>query len=328
MYGPRIRYAVLEFFPFCSTGGPKHRFSRAGVTFRLHFRGEDDMENEVCSAMPGEPLGSPVPGTRADWIHRTSHGGIERIEAYFHAHAYDMHRHDTYAIGCTLSGVQSFHYRRSFVHSRPGRTIVIHPDEPHDGEAGTDRGFRYRMIYVAPALVQQVLGGRPLPFIDGGMSDDPRLHAAVGTLLLQLDGGGDSFEQDDALFDLAMALDAACGAKRARRTGDYRAAQLARTCLHDAPDCAMSLDDLARVAGQDRWNLCRDFRHFFGTSPYRYLTMRRLERVRALIVRQVPLADAAASAGFADQSHMTRHFKQAYGLPPARWLRMLSAHTE
>jgi AraC-like ligand binding domain len=36
-----------------------------------------------------------------------------------------MHRHDTYAIGRTLSGVQSFHYRRGLVHSQPGRTIVI-----------------------------------------------------------------------------------------------------------------------------------------------------------------------------------------------------------
>ncbi|MDG0902079.1 helix-turn-helix domain-containing protein, partial [Pseudomonas sp. L01] len=35
------------------------------------------------------------------------------------------------------------------------------------------------------------------------------------------------------------------------------------------------------------------------------------------------LAEAALAAGFADQSHMTRHFGQSYGLPPARWLRML-----
>jgi AraC-like DNA-binding protein len=31
------------------------------------------------------------------------------------------------------------------------------------------------------------------------------------------------------------------------------------------------------------------------------------------------LADAALAAGFADQSHMSRQFKRAYGLTPARW---------
>ncbi|EHD21211.1 MULTISPECIES: AraC family ligand binding domain-containing protein [Brenneria] len=30
---------------------------------------------------------------------------MERIEAFFHGNAYEMHRHDTYAIGITLSGV-------------------------------------------------------------------------------------------------------------------------------------------------------------------------------------------------------------------------------
>lgn len=61
----------------------------------------------------------------------------------------------------------------------------------------------------------------------------------------------------------------------------------------------------------------------FGTSPYRYLSMRRLDLVRALLVQGQTLANAALIAGFTDQSHMTRQFRQTYGLPPARWLKML-----
>jgi AraC-like DNA-binding protein len=33
----------------------------------------------------------------------------------------------------------------------------------------------------------------------------------------------------------------------------------------------------------------------------------------------VPLVEAALRCGFADQSHMTRHFRKAYGLPPGRF---------
>ena len=91
--------------------------------------------------------------------------GLERIEAWFHGKAYAMHRHDTYAIGRTLDGVQSFHYRRNRRDSLPGNTIVLHPDEAHDGQAGTDEGFRYRMIYVETSLLQDVLGGRAFLFI-------------------------------------------------------------------------------------------------------------------------------------------------------------------
>ena len=89
---------------------------------------------------------------RADWVRLAqSPAHIERIEAFFGGHGYEPHRHDTYAIGQTLSGVQRFHYRGGLQHSLPGGTMVLHPDEVHDGEAGTEEGFRYRMVYIEPA---------------------------------------------------------------------------------------------------------------------------------------------------------------------------------
>jgi len=53
--------------------------------------------------------------------------------------------------------------------------------------------------------------------------------------------------------------------------------------------------------------------------------MRRLERARCLIAANASLANAAAASGFADQSHMTRQFKQAYGIAPGTW-RALTQH--
>ena len=76
---------------------------------------------------------------------------------------------------------------------------------------------------------------------------------------------------------------------------------------------------LETLSGLDRWTLARQFRARFGTSPARFRTMRQLDRVRGLIEGGASLADAALAAGFADQSHMTRHFKRAYGMTPGRW---------
>ncbi|MHC8332749.1 helix-turn-helix domain-containing protein [Pseudomonas sp. LB3P25] len=58
---------------------------------------------------------------------------------------------------------------------------------------------------------------------------------------------------------------------------------------------------------------------FFGTSPHRYLTLRRLGRVKALTQAGLALSDAAIDAGFFDQSHMSRHFKKTFGISPSRW---------
>src|SRR5471030_993974 len=84
-------------------------------------------------------------GVAADWIRiAPSCRGFERIEAFFSGHGFDPHRHDTYAIGYTTRGVQSFRYRDAAQHSVPGQVFVLHPDETHDGRAGTSDGFRYR----------------------------------------------------------------------------------------------------------------------------------------------------------------------------------------
>jgi AraC-like DNA-binding protein len=83
--------------------------------------------------------------------------------------------------------------------------------------------------------------------------------------------------------------------------------------------------DLERIAGIDRWAIARQFRRAFGTSPDRYRRMRRLAAARDAIAAGGQLAAVAAETGFADQSHMTRHFTRAYGLTPGRWAALTGA---
>ncbi|WP_145004341.1 AraC family transcriptional regulator [Pseudomonas oryzihabitans] len=265
-----------------------------------------------------------LPGA-TDWVrHAPAHVELESIEAFFGGHAFDPHRHATYAIGRTLAGVQSFSYRGAKTHSLPGETMILHPDEVHDGRAGAACGFRYRMLYLPPTLVQDILGGRPLPFHRDSVSQDPRLARATDGVFAALDERPDALGRDDALYGLVATLAEVCQAWPSRGRVDFAAALRAREYLEDRLDQAVTLDDLARCAGRDRWSLSRDFRAYFGTSPHRYLTLRRLDRVRLQVRLGMGLAQAAVEAGFFDQSHMSRHFRQAFGIAPARWFRGLA----
>ena len=135
-----------------------------------------------------------------------------------------------------------------------------------------------------------------------------------------LDTAHEQLEEEDILFELANVLAAVAGHKRGRVAYDYNAAEKAREYIHYSLDSQITLDDLAFVSGREKWSLSRDFRALYGTSPYRYLTMRRLACVKHYLTQGYSLSYASMLAGFNDQSHMTNHFKKAFGLTPTQWL--------
>jgi AraC-like DNA-binding protein len=255
-----------------------------------------------------------------------SPGAIERIDARLAGAAYAPHRHDTYAIGVTLEGVQSFDYRGRSRSSLPGEIVVLHPDELHDGRAGDGTVFRYRTAYVAPVRIQDALGGRPLPFVRDGVCSDARLVRAVSALLDDFARPLTELEEHDVLLDVSNALEAVAGRAAVVRPADRRAALAARDYIEAHITRNISLGDLEQQTHRDRWQLSRDFRATFGTSPHRYLTARRLDRARSMMLGGGSTASAAISCGFSDQSHFGRLFKKTYGLTPNAWLDAARAH--
>jgi AraC-like DNA-binding protein len=246
--------------------------------------------------------------------------GIERAEVHLSTLAFEPHRHDTYAIGITTDGVQSFGYRGARRICLPGQLHVLHPDELHDGAPTDDRGFGYRILYLAPELVRAALDDRALPFVADPVHDLTPATSRLAAVLREIDEPVDDLARTEIATTVADALVALGGGPAAQRIPiDLRAAEAARSYLAAHACEPTSAATLERIAGIDRYALARQFRRAFGTSPDRYRTMRRLGRARRLIEHGTPLAEAAAEAGFADQSHLTRQFTRTFGLTPARW---------
>jgi AraC-like DNA-binding protein/quercetin dioxygenase-like cupin family protein len=247
--------------------------------------------------------------------------GIERLEAYFSGQAFAPHRHDTYAIGVTLAGVQTFRYRGEQRHCLPGQFHILHPDEVHDGGAGTDEGFGYRILYLDPRLVQEALGGGPLPFAPSPVVDAALLPEGSSCEAWEIDAPIDEVSRIDIVVAMANLLVAASseGSRRPAAPAFARVSSV-RDSIAARPAERRPMAELERLAGLDRWTLARQFRALFGTSPSRFRTLRQLDGVRRSLLGGVSLAQAALEAGFADQSHMSRRFKSAYGLTPAAWV--------
>jgi AraC-like DNA-binding protein len=247
---------------------------------------------------------------------------FQRFHAELVDTAFSPHRHDTYTFALTTRGVQDFDYRGETCRSRPGAVVVLHPDELHDGRPGTEGGFGYTGLTVLPETLVRHRPGRGLPFLAGGVCRDRDLIAAVRNAL-SLDEYASALEQEGALIELAQALDAVSDAPVPVGPVTHAVVDAACALIRDHLEGGISLAELEAVTGQDRWQLCRDFRTLRGTSPARYLNQRRLDMVRDGLARRQPLAALADSAGFADQAHMSRQFKAAYGISPGRYARTI-----
>jgi AraC-like DNA-binding protein len=262
---------------------------------------------------------------RSDWLRsRELSSGVQLLQAWFAGHGFDKHRHDTYAIGVTDGGVQAFDYRGVGEISTPGKVIVLHPDEAHDGRAGTPDGFGYRILYVAPARIHEAaraICGRPcaLPFVREPVTANETLASTIEAAFRLRP---EPLAIEDLILCLAEALidaDASCRASVAPIRLDGCALARAQQFLDAETTRVIRSSELEQVTGLTRYALARQFRSAFGTSPYRYSVMRRLDYARAQLRRNRSLADVALAAGFADQAHLSRMFKDAFGVTPAHY---------
>jgi AraC-like DNA-binding protein len=81
----------------------------------------------------------------------------------------------------------------------------------------------------------------------------------------------------------------------------------------------LSLADLAQTVGLSTFHTARLFTRETGLAPHAWRNQMRLSRALDALRAGVSATDAAAASGFTDQSHFSRHFKKAFGVPPGRW---------
>jgi len=272
-------------------------------------------------------------GVTLDWSRywRSAELPLEAMYAHFERHVYHRHSHDGYSFGVTEGGAQSFSCRGSGYTSATGMVMAFNPDDPHDGHAADELGFTYRIIHIAPELISSVLSelnGRTvgLPLFTEPVHSDPVLATSLRRLHRGLLGAASALDRDELLADAvsSMVRRAAGGPVSiavSQPAAGPSAAQRARDAIHDNDANDLTAADLAEAAGCSRFAMHRAFTKAYGMTPADYQRQLQLRKARRLIARGDSIALAAAQAGFADQSHLTRWFGRYYGITPGSFRR-------
>lgn len=253
-------------------------------------------------------------------VFRTAIDGIEAVFADSR-HSFARHTHDGYGIGVIERGAQKSASGRGLVEAAAGNTITVNPGEVHDGAPLGEAPRAWRMLYIRPDIVaaasEDIFEGRPRAEFYAPVLEDGRIASLVSATLAALtDGNAAPLGREERLLLLFAAV---LQEEAPRQAGTVAIARV-RDRLDDDPAAAVSLKNLAAECGLGQFRLVRDFARSTGLTPHAYLIQRRTDLARRLIAAGLPLAEAAVEAGFADQSHMTRHFTRRYGYTPGAYL--------
>ncbi|MER8972066.1 MULTISPECIES: AraC family transcriptional regulator [unclassified Mesorhizobium] len=250
------------------------------------------------------------------------------FEARFTQHRYDLHTHPTYVIALITSGCERIRIGRQSVLAPAGTIAVVNPEEWHDGERGADEGWAYRTFYPSVPLMSALadeLGRDGAPVFSRATIEDSRLAAAL-TAAHQGSTSPDTMTAETSLLVALRRLivrhgDSSGPAEEVDGSESQRRFSLYRDLVESELGSQLDLKRLAGAAGVTRFQVIRDFNKVIGLTPAAYIRDRRLRRASALIEQGFGLADAAITAGFADQSHFSRTFRAMHGMTPGMFRR-------
>jgi AraC family transcriptional regulator len=189
------------------------------------------------------------------------------------------------------------------------------------------------LVFLEPQLIARVAGEAfdldPARVSVPALADMdyPQLRATMLAVDAELsdDGAGGSLAAESLANLLAVHLIRHRAPRRLRGRTDKALSRSAhRTVVEfvmENLDRALTLEALAEIACLSPYHFARQFKATTGLPPHQYVIARRIERARQLLLTddEPSLAQIATRVGFADQSHLARHFKRIVGITPARF---------
>jgi AraC family transcriptional regulator len=248
-----------------------------------------------------------------------------------------MYKRHVIAINVGPSITWEFKKERRFqrVFKARGAISFFPSDQPFAGRLNVKTGVFADVLYLAlnPVFISRVAEGLELDadrieLIEQRRSTDPTLHHIAMALRAGVQTGAalDRMYGEGLSTALAAHLLREYGAavlEPKTQYGGLPRAKLARAVeyIQDQLDTDLTVSRIAQAVYMSPHHFKRLFKESTGQSPYQYVVEARVRKAKELLTTgKFTISEAAFHVGFADQSHLTRHFKRVFGLPPKRLL--------
>ncbi len=239
---------------------------------------------------------------------------------------YARHFHETFSLGVITGGRSTYLNQAAREPVGAGAMVVMNPGDVHACNPIHDQPWSYRMLYVDTrwlASLQHELGldanqgYHPFATL---LTTEPGLYAAFNRFYDVLTAHeGEPLHGHSAAVTfftrLQQRLNPSATSLREVNPRLERAADF----ISDNCTQPLKLEDICQAAELSASYLIRAFKKRYGMTPHAYLVNRRVQFARAQLKRGHRIADVAHEAGFADQAHLQRAFKQLLAATPGQY---------
>jgi AraC family transcriptional regulator len=190
-----------------------------------------------------------------------------------------------------------------------------------------DREVEFSVLAICPTLLYQITQEsmqREIELIPQLAIDDPVIQQLALALKLEIQTGCLSGRLYGELLGTALAARLVQNYAVSKPSLEFKANGLSRSQLERVIDYMqanltqdLSILDLATLTCMSESHFSRSFKRSVGIAPYQYLMQQRVERAKQLLAqRSISISTIALDCGFANQTHLTKVFRQMTGMTP------------
>ncbi|MGU9859334.1 AraC family ligand binding domain-containing protein [Pseudomonas sp. LF245] len=243
---------------------------------------------------------------------------------------YSRHAHEHFSIGAVTRGRSYYHYGADTFQIDAGTVVLMNPGDVHACNPIENEPWSYQMLYLdTPWMtdLQHQLGFSTdqgyRPFTTPYTRDAALYHGLLELYRTLVDEHAEHLQKQSALVSFFTEVQQRlnpCDAPvrelnhKLERAGEY----IREHCTQ-----GLKLEDICAAAELSPSYLIRAFKQYYGLTPHAFLLNQRIQFARGQLRQGELIADVALAAGFADQAHFQRTFKQHFAATPGQYREIL-----
>ena len=259
------------------------------------------------------------------------------IEAYWFygiMQKFPNHFHEYYVIGFVEEGQRRLLCKNKDYTINPQDLVILNPFDSHTCMQINNEALDWRCINIKKEVIQkateEIYGEKYLPSFSKTVLSDIEILMLLKELHTMIVlGTGNSKTRKEKFYKIIKKLyDEYNGQILEEEV--IPAEEIKYLCRYMKNNYRqkLTLDELSKITGQNKFTLLRNFNKVHGLTPYQYLETIRIEKARTYLEEGYTPAEVALNTGFSDQSHFTRFFKSFIGFTPKQYQKLFKENIE